>query len=177
MEPTTFKGKSVVKWALTLGIIIILNLFFSVAIETAYPRPDYSLFCEPRQVNELYEDELSCVAVGGQWNEHTLPKGETGPLGWCNVDFSCATKYEEASHEYERTVFVTLIVLGALSLGAAYLVSISPAVSAGLSYGGVLTFVIAAIRYWGEAGDLVRLAIVGIALIVLIAAGVRYFKE
>ena len=74
------------------------------------------------------------------------------------------------------TCFVALVVLGALSIGAGFALRISPAVSAGLSYGGVLSFVIASIRYWGEAGDIIRLIIVGIALAALIAIGIQKFK-
>jgi len=179
MESTQFKGKNVLKWALTVGIIVILNLFFAVAIQTVYPEPKYENFCEARQVNEVYEDETSCVASGGQWNEFAKPLPEEKPQreGYCNLDFTCSMEYQDAREGYAQNVFVTLVVLGALSILAGYFVRMSPAVSAGLSYGGVLTFIIASIRYWETAGDIVRLSIVGLALIALIAIGVKKFKE
>ena len=178
----TFKGKGVIKWALSIGIIVVLNLFFAVAIETVYPAPEFNDFCTQEQVTEEYGNEDSCVAAGGQWNE-TIAKPETSGSnrnvvsGWCNANFTCAMEYQEASKDYARNVFVTLVVLGALSMIAGYVLRISPAVSAGLSYGGVLSFIIAAMRYWGEAGDIVRLVIVGIALLALIVIGVKKFKE
>lgn len=182
-----FKGKGVIKWALSIGIIIVLNLFFSVAIETVYPQPQYDTFCTQTQVTPIYEDENSCVAAGGQWNPGVEPKRNpdgsipveqfTAAQGYCNVYFTCNQEYQDAQELYARNVFVILIVLGALSIAAGFMLRISPAVSAGLSYGGVLSFVIAAIRYWGEAGDLVRLAIVAAALVALIAIGVKKFKE
>lgn len=178
---TSFKGKNVIKWALSVGIIVVLNLFFAVAIQTAYPAPQYENFCEARQVNQVYEDEASCVAVGGQWSEYTNPKPVSElnvPItGYCNPDFTCAQGYSDASADYSRNVFGILVLLGAVSIGVGFLLRISPAVSAGLSYGGVLTFIIAATRYWGEAGDLVRLAIVAVALAALIVIGVKKFKE
>lgn len=178
METTSFKGKNVLKWALSVGIIIVLNLFFAVAIQTVYPAPEFNTFCEDRQVNQAYEDEASCLAVGGQWNENAGPKTTPDdPIGWCNPNFTCANEYQDAQKEYSRNVFIALIVLGALSIGAGFALRISPAVSAGLSYGGVLSFVIASIRYWGEAGDFIRLAIVAIALIALIGIGVKKFRE
>lgn len=180
MDSTQFKGKSVLKWALTVGIVIVLNLFFAVAIQTAYPEPKFENFCEVRQVNEIYEDETSCVAVGGQWNANFAPKlapEVEQPKGWCDVNFTCGQEYRDANQNYTRNVFVALIVLGALAIAAGFLLRASPAAAAGLSYGGVVSFVIAAIRYWGEAGDLVRLAIVGLALIALIVIGVKKFKE
>lgn len=181
MDTTSFKGKSVLKWALTGGIVIVLNLFFAVAIQTVYPEPKFENFCEVRQVNEVYEDEASCVAASGQWNANVFaPKLEAGanqPAGWCDVNFICGQAYRDAEQDYTRNVFVALIVLGAIAIGAGFLLRASPAVAAGLSYGGVVSFVIAAIRYWGEAGDVVRLAIVGLALIILIVIGVKKFKE
>lgn len=179
MESTQFKGKGVLKWALTVGIIVILNLFYAVAIQTAYPEPKYEDFCQQRQVNQAYEDEASCVAAGGQWNEFTkpLPAEEPQREGYCNPDFACAQEYQDAREGYAQNVFVTLVVLGALSILAGYVLRMSPAVSAGLSYGGVLTFIIASFRYWETAGDIVRLSIVGLALVALIAIGVKKFKE
>lgn len=178
----TFKGKGVIKWALTIGIVVVLNLFFAVAIETAYPAPEFDNFCTQEQVNRDYADEASCVAAGGQWNENVNKPEPVGSnrnvsSGWCNPNFTCSQEYQDARENYARNVFVTLIVLGALSIAAGYALRISPAVSAGLSYGGVLTFIIAAARYWDAAGDIVRLVIVGVALLALIAIGVKKFKE
>lgn len=180
MEQTSFKGKGVFKWALSVGIIVILNLFFAVAIQTVTPEPKWDEYCVQQQVRPVLDSEASCVAVGGQWNPPVpSPKpiaGET-PVGYCNEFFTCQMEYEDARVSYAQNVFIALIVLGALSIVAGFMLRVSPAVSAGLSYGGVLTFIIASVRYWEAAGDLVRLAIVGLALIALIAIGVKKFKE
>lgn len=180
MESTQFKGKGVLKWALTVGIIIILNLFFAVAIQTVTPEPKFENFCVQQQVRPVLDSEESCVAVGGQWNPpytDVKPVDLTEPKGYCNEFFTCQMEYEDARVTYAQNVFVALVVLGALSIAVGFMLRMSPAVSAGLSYGGVLTFIIAAIRYWEAAGDIVRLAIVGLALVALIAIGVRKFKE
>ena len=176
MEQTQFKGKGVLKWALTIGIAIVLNLFFAVAIQTILPEPKFDAFCAQPQVRQVLDSEASCTAVGGQWNPNIPTKvGESA--GYCNEFFTCSQNFEDARKEYAQNVFVTLVVLGALSVLVGYFLRVSPAVSAGLSYGGVLSFIIASIRYWGEAGDLVRLAVVGLALIALIVIGVKKFKE
>ena len=154
-----FKGKGVIKWALSIGIIIVLNLFFSAAIQVAYPEPQFNDFCES------YYPVLKTGEV---------PVSDPA-IEQARVD--CSNVYQEQHELYARNVFGILVFLGALSLVAGFALRISPAVSAGLSYGGVLSFIIAAIRYWGEAGDLVRLAIVAAALVALIAIGVKKFKE
>lgn len=177
--PQTFKGKGVLKWALTVGIVIVLNLFFAVAIQTVYPEPKYDDFCEPKQTRELITDEAACLNVGGQWNPTvpTMPARAGEAEGYCFEDFLCSKEFDSARVGYAQNVFVALIVLGALALLGGYVARSAPAVSAGLSYGGVLTFIIASIRYWEAAGDLVRLAIVALALIVLIIVGMKKFKE
>lgn len=183
MTTNSFKGKGVIKWALTIGIAIVLNLFFAVGIETITPAPEYNDFCEQRQVQEIYDNETSCVEAGGQWNPELSKPVSVGSTrnqaaeGYCNVNFTCSMQYENAREQYAQNVFVALIILGALAMLVGYFLRVSPAVSAGLSYGGVLTFIIASMRYWDAAGDVVRLAIVGLALVALIVIGVQKFKE
>ena len=65
---------------------------------------------------------------------------------------------------------ILAIIIGVLPLG-------SSIVSAGLSYGGVLSFVIASAQYWGTAGNWVRLVISVIALAVLLFIGFKRFKD
>jgi len=176
MTNDTFKGKGVLKWALSIAIILLLNLFFAVAIQVVYPQPEYTNFCVEKQTRTLINDEATCLQEGGQWNP-MVPSRAGEPEGYCNEQFTCSNDYQDARETYSQNVFVTLVVLGALSLILGYFLRISPAVSAGLSYGGVLTFVIAAMRYWDSAGDIVRLGIVALALAALIVIGVKKFKE
>ena len=61
-------------------------------------------------------------------------------------------------------------MIGVLPLG-------SSIVSAGLSYGGVVTLVVASMQYWGEASDYVRLAIATVALLILLFLGWRRFRD
>ncbi|MEK7613937.1 MAG: hypothetical protein AAB439_03645 [Patescibacteria group bacterium] len=180
MDATQFKGKGVLKWALSIGIIIILNLFFAVAIQTVTPEPKFEDFCVQQQVRPVLDSEESCVAVGGQWNPpytDVKPVDLSEPKGYCNEFFTCQMEYEDERKAYSQNVFVALVVLGALSIGLGFVLRMSPAVSAGLSYGGVLSFIIASVRYWEAAGDYIRLGIVGLALIVLVYIGVKKFKE
>ena len=191
-------SKGVLKWALSIGIIIVLNVFFAVALDIVKPEPQYQDFCPQSAVQPSYPDEASCVAAGGQWTPNpeagadaiapasdgtTLQREEmakkygTQIAGYCNANFTCSQKYADSQKSYERFIFISLVVLGALSLLAGILIRISPAVSAGLSYGGVLSFIIASVRYWSAAGDLIRLGIVTVALAALIWIGIRKFKE
>ena len=73
--------------------------------------------------------------------------------------------------------FVVAVGLGILSIIAGVIPMGSSIVSSGLSYGGVLALIIAATNYWGEAGNLLKLAISGIALLALLYIGARRFRD
>ena len=47
------------------------------------------------------------------------------------------------------------------------------AVSLGLSLGGVLSFVIGTIGYWSDLSDVLRVVVLGIALVALIYLGIK----
>src|SRR3989338_6995216 len=57
------------KWALILGIIVVLNLFFAYAMKVVYNEPEYTNFCEEKQIVEKIDTKEQCIGQGGQWNE------------------------------------------------------------------------------------------------------------
>ena len=62
------------------------------------------------------------------------------------------------------------LIIGMLPLG-------SSIVSTGLSYGGVLTFVIASIGYWNDAPQLIQLGISALALGALLYTGLKHYRD
>lgn len=177
--------KSILKWALVLSIVIVMNLFFNFAIATVYDAPEYEDFCgqNKEQVIVNPQNQTQCVEGGGQWTVNTEkpqinPSGETIPSGWCDVDFTCRTEWEKARELYDRNVFVALVLLGLAALGVGmFVTSTGSAVSLGLSLGGVLSFVVASVRYWSAMDDYLRVVILGLALVALIIVGVKKFKD
>ncbi len=180
------KQSRVLKWSLIIGVVIVLNLFFNYAISLIYPSPEYQKFCPDEQVISPPATKTQCVAIGGQWTENTYPKGE--PIvegvkqppqvqGYCNPTYTCQKNYDAVRKVYERNVFVALIILGIISLLCGMFLKIGQAVSVGLSFGGVLSLVIASMRYWSEAGNMLRVVILAIALIALIWVGVKKFQD
>src|SRR3989344_3543928 len=117
----------VLKWSLIIGIIIVLNLFFNYALSLAYKSPEYEAFCpNTAQVVNIPDNEEACVSAGGQWTNNNLysDKPERGviqtvqPKGYCDQQFTCRTNYEAARKVYDRNVFITLVILGALCVAA-----------------------------------------------------------
>ena len=172
----------VLKWSLIIGIIIVLNLFFNYALSLAYKQPTYEIFCpNTSQVVENVSAKEQCVALGGQWNENyygqPIPAEKMAPKGYCDQQFTCRADYDSAQKVYDRNVFITLVILGALCVAAGTFLKKNLVIGMALSLAGVLSFIIASMRYWTSADDLIKVIILAIALAILIWVAVRKFKN
>ncbi len=173
--------KSILKWVLIGSIVVVLNLFFNFAIDTVYNAPEYDKFCVVKQVTIQPDTEAKCVAEGGAWTANMeKPINASTPVmkGWCDTNFTCGKEFNAANSVYNRNVFIALVVLGLLSLGVGMFVTATgSAVSLGLSLGGLLSFIIASMRYWSDMDEYLRVIVLGIALVLLIGVGIKKFKE
>jgi hypothetical protein len=169
------------KWVVAGAIVIVLNLFFSYAIRVFYKEPQYDTFCKVSEVVEQLDTKEACLKVGGQWNANIVPGDVTGPttkpLGYCDRDFTCRQAHQDALSLYNRNIFIVLVVLGVISIGASFLVTSYEAVSLGFSLGGVLSFVIASIRYWSDMNDYTRVIVLGVALAALVWLGIKKISD
>ena len=183
------KNFHILKWALIIGIMIVLNLFFNYTISSVYKEPKFDNFCKQGQVMAEPKTKEACVAIGGSWNESssfTEKSGQPEPVpatrefksvSTCNVYFTCQKQYEAARDIYNRNVFIVLVILGLISLIVSFFVMNITAVALGLSLGGVLSFVIASMRYWSAMGDYLRVVILALALTALIWLGVKKIRD
>jgi len=181
---TTQQQPKFVRWALMLGIVIILNIFFNVIIAIVYPAPEYDKYCP--QVNVTATDTVSCDAQGGVWNAYVPgPSDASGPsvtkpmspTGYCDMYAKCQKPYQVVSDQHALYAFVLMVGLGIVAFVIGLIPLGSSIVSSGLSYGGVLAFIIASIQYWGSAGNWIRLAISAVGLAVLLYIGWRRFRD
>lgn len=185
------KTSSILKWALVLGIVIVLNLFFNYSIALVYEEPKWENFCKQEQVVVEPKTQEQCVEQGGQWTEQGIMKGENVarpvmidasgkeiPItGYCNLYFTCQKEFDTYNKEYSKNVFMILVALGVASIAVSFAVAATPAVSLGLSLGGVLSLIIASVRYWGYMEGYLRVIVLGLALAALIWLGVKKIKE
>jgi hypothetical protein len=183
------KKPAFVKWSLVFAIAIVLNLFWTYAVRVAYHEPTYEDFCPRQQVVERIETRERCLEVGGQWNENvpekypvpgtTAPDGGAMPVqsGYCNQEFTCQQKFEDANKVYNRNVFIVFTVVGIAALAASVFAGAAEAVALGLSFGGVLSLIIGSVRYWSDMEDILRVVILGVALAALIWTAYKKFKD
>lgn len=180
------------KWIIAFAIVIVLNLFYNYAIDAVQKSPKYEDFCRQTQVIEVIGTKEACLSVGGQWDENGYRYGpyedpnvitsvpikiNSDQKGFCNPNFTCEKTYQGAESLYNRNVFIVLVGLGLLAIGGSFLVASYEAVSLGLSLGGVLSFIIASIRYWSDMNEYLRVIVLGFALVALIWLGIKKIKN
>lgn len=179
--------KQILKWPLIIGIVVVLNLFFLYAVKVVYPTPEYNNFCEDKPIVKDISNPEECLTEGGQWiedNYRLKPVAQvneelmvTEPNGYCNQQFICNQEYQTAREDYERNVFIALIIFGVIVVVIGFATMGKEVVSVAMSLGGVLSFIIASIRYWQYASDWLHLGILGLALAVLIYLGIKKFTD
>ena len=171
----------ILKWSVILGIIIVLNLFFAYVLKIVYKAPIWDDFCKKEQILEPVDTQEKCLEKGGQWDAN-LYRGKVYepdvvvPRGYCDLQFTCQNEFKDARENYEKNVFMTLVVLGVISIIISFLIANTEVVSMGLALGGVLSFIVASIRYWQYAGEYLQVGILALALATLIWLGVKKFK-
>jgi hypothetical protein len=165
------------KWILVIGIVVVLNLFFNFSLKLIYDAPKYEDYCKMEQINIAPKTQQACVDQGGRWSENNYPieKGSE-VMGYCDVDFTCRQEFSDMNSVYNRNVFMVLVALGIASVVAGMFITVS-SVSLGLSLGGVLSFVIASMRYWSDMDEYLRVIVLAIALFALIWVGVKKLKD
>ncbi len=176
------KNFNILKWALVVAIVVVLNLLFNVSTSLIFEQPQYDQFCKAEPLQIQPETAKLCVEQGGQWNGPAVPvqspsvESTPKPVGYCDLQFTCRQKFEDAQTIYNRNSFVVLVVLGALAIIIGFFVSAS-AVSLGLTLGGVLSLIIASMRYWSYMQEYWRFGVLAVALIALCWLGVKKIKE
>lgn len=169
-----------VRWAVMLGIVVALNLFFFAVRAMILPQPDYEDYCPTRL--QPAATEKGCLEQDGVWvatpdNPQVTAVMKPNPEGYCDLYQKCQPLYDAAQQEYQMYAFALMLGLGVLSLIAGVLPIGSSIVSTGLSYGGVVALIIAAFGYWDQAGNLLRLLMSVIALGALLYIGVKRFRD
>ncbi|OIO29515.1 hypothetical protein COX93_02025 [Candidatus Nomurabacteria bacterium CG_4_10_14_0_2_um_filter_30_12] len=174
----------VLKWSLIVGIVIVINLFFNYTLSLVYKNPTFEAFCpNTSQIVKIIDNQESCVTAGGQWNSGVYNQylketnQPTAPQGYCDQQFTCRNDYDAAQKMYDRNVFITLVILGAFCVAIGNFLMGNMLISIALSLAGVLSFIVASMRYWSSADDLIKVIILAIALGILVWVAIKKFKN
>jgi hypothetical protein len=169
-----------VRWAVVLGIIIVLNVLFLVVRSLVFAAPEFEAYC-PNTNAPAPGTAQACDVLGGTWTDYGPAAQDAdpkAPAGYCDLYAKCQPAWQAAEDHYQMQGFALLVALGIIALLAGTLVPIgSSIVSTGLAYGGVLALVIASVSYWSDAGNWLRLAISVVALAALLFIGIKKFRD
>ncbi len=160
------------KLILSLGIVVVLNLFFNFGVRTFYHEPQYNDFCADdylRYAPAPYPVDAKDKVAIAEYEKKQIETGQKQKEG--------SDKYNTVRDVYNRNVFIVLISLGVLSIIIGFLVGNAEAVSLGLSFGGLLSLIIGTIRYWSAMHEYLRFVLLGVALMILIWFGVKKMRD
>lgn len=152
-NPTAWK-----KTGLAVAIIIVLNVFINVGLDTFYDAPVYDDFCEQNE-------------------RAPKPVLEEGEFVEIEFDKSCYDELNAAQAEYNKVAFIVLTIVGTLSIVFGLYTQMPMAVAHGFIYGGTLSMIIGSMRYWNDMEDYLQFTVSGIALIILVLLGVKKLKD
>ena len=172
------KPSKFVQASIIIAIVIVLNLLSNYVVSLVYNEPSYNDFIKQSQVVEDIKTKDRCISVGGQWSENAYPaeKGQTKIEGYCNANYTNELNYQNARESYEKKVFITLIAFGVILLALAGFISLQ-ILAISFAWGGVLSLIIASIRYWSLADDISKVVILALALALLIWLAVKKFNK
>lgn len=152
--------------ALSLAIIIVLNVFFNVGLQTFFPGPDYSDFCDDRSP---VKERIVTDEEGNEIIE---------PIGFDDDYYTkCSDAYDEARAAHSYIAFYILGGLGILTLVLGLALPTAHAVANGLMYGGILSVIIGTLGHWPNMENYEQFIISGIALALLIGLGITKLKD
>ncbi len=155
------------KAALSLAIVIVLNVFFNVSLETFYPSPDYYDYCPYTSEKMTTAPEEGAAELSD----------EADSLAYDDVIDRCYDDYNLAREERNYHAFYILGGLGLLSLVIGLAVPMVSAVSTGLMYGGILSVLIGTMGYWPDMENYEQLIVSAVALILLIGLGITKMRD
>lgn len=165
-----------VRWAVLIGIVVLINVFSFISISYVLPEPEYTDFCENRNVGVI-ETQEQCVANDGKWNEYEGFPPKEGPNGYCDLNYECSMAYDDARVDNAQTAFLALLAAAAVIIILGMFLKGSSIVAAGLSYGGVVLLISSGMRYLGDLDQLIQILAVGAALVLVLVIAYKKFKD
>lgn len=180
-----------------LGVAVLFVLFVMSGKELFFKDPEHSDYFEkPPPAAEIKSQE-ECEQIGGKWNDfegdrqpkQPVPKpvnGKNGDsaevveyTGWCDQGFEQREAYDKAHEEYERKVFISLVVIGLSAFIAGLIMAaikatspIAPSIGGGFSIGGIVITLIGTADYWGDMDEVFRFALTGMGLVLIIVVAI-----
>jgi len=163
---------------LLLGLVIaVIFLMFCVyGTKLIYDNSDYEDFCGNKYV---YPDRIAdtCPISGELQNKINECNNEGGIAVYeyneegCRTDLTCDLcnkEFENANKDYTKNLFLISLIFGIVIIAVSVLFVKISAISGGLMAGSLFFIIYGTGGYWEYMDDLIRFAILGVVLGILI---------
>lgn len=174
-------------WILAFAIAIVLNLFINYGISVFYKMPQYNDFCgnagryEPYYPPAKLYPEQNCTVIQPSEEMQRNCTVQKGYISYKYNSAGCATeaycetcqvRFDDLNNSRSSNIFIILVVFGVAAIIAGMMMK-AESVANGLLIGGILSLIIAAARNWGQLSDVLRFAVLGIVLALLLWVGYK----
>jgi hypothetical protein len=177
------------KWVLAIAIAVVFNIFINYGTNLFYTAPVYTDYC-PNQGNSAYSilekmgqtglQQNNCITSTVSQEIQNNCSKQKGFIAYRYNESGCATQaycetcdrdFSNVNEARNSNIFIILLIAGIIAVFFGLIVK-ADAVSTGLLLGGLVSLIIAAIR-WGQLHNFAKLAIIGAVFIVLIWLGYK----
>jgi hypothetical protein len=147
------KGIRIKEILLGIAIAIIFLMFCVFGTKLLYDAPKYEDYCDYSKLNPIStEKTLDDSQTQEQQEMYTL----------------CSEQYELANKNYSKNMFIISLIFSVLLIAFCTIFINVISISGGLMLGSIMFMVYGTGRYWNYMDNLMRFAILGIALVFLI---------
>ncbi|OGJ12658.1 hypothetical protein A3K82_02210 [Candidatus Pacearchaeota archaeon RBG_19FT_COMBO_34_9] len=163
-------------WLLGIAIAVIFFMFCVFGTKLIYDSPERENFCNvsypyPERISEQVcniSSELQ-AKIDECYNNEGIPRYEyeNGCIKDMTCDF-CNKEFSKANSAYTKNLFLISLIIGVISIMISVLLIKISAVSGGLMLGSLFFIIYGTGGYWRFMEDLLRFAILGIVLFILI---------
>lgn len=196
-------GQKVKNVILSIAIALIFAFFVAYSIELVYPSPRHDDYCDFRHDIGLRQNtQEECIESGGEWQDFSkldqsyefrcteqqnfrdIAENETilrctrtlSSEGYCSPSQECYALFNVAQERHDRIYFIIALIIGITVFTVSSIMGLV-SVSAGLMVGSILTMLVATMRYWRHSNEVLRVAILGIVLAILIWLGYKKLNK
>lgn len=163
------------------AIALIANLFVFYSLEVIKPSPKFENICTEDITLRTFNSEDTCTGAGGQWTATPLDATVTGAKevtsGYCNATYSCQKIFNKANEEHSSFIFVALTVFGGILFLFGITIKGSSVVGNGLSLAGLMSIFWGSIANWTYLYPLVKVALLGALLMLIVWFAWNKFKD
>lgn len=179
--------------AMVVALALLSAFFVGLLVDALYVEPKYEDFCKqsarpyPEKTYPIYPEQCKPYNLTTQertlidqcFDEKGMPDYNVDEKG-CQTSFKecnyCQRDFDQALQKYNRNVFYIVTPLGLLAIIFGLFIGLE-VVGSGMMFGGILLMAYGTMRYFSDMSKLMRVAVIGIELLLLIIISIKKLRK